>query len=91
MMAAGQDLMDFWKAVPVTTFPELWSFGLKFISRFEMMYRCEPAFSVMKFVKSKYRTRLTYAHLEASIKLAVSNLQPRLESLVKKVQLQGSH
>ena len=43
----------------------------------------------MKFVKSKYRTRLTHAHLEALMKLAATDLQPRLEDLVKKVQLQG--
>ena len=78
MRATGQDLMDFWRAVPVTTFPELRSFSAKFISRFETTYRCEQAFSVMKFVKSKYRTRLTQAHLEASMKLAVTDLQPRL-------------
>ena len=91
VMATGQDLMDFWKAVPVTAFPELRSFIAKFISRFRTTYRCEQAFSVMKFVKSKYRTRLTHAHLEASIKLAVTDLQPRIEDLVKKVQPQGSH
>ena len=91
VMATGQDLMDFWKAVPVTTFPELRSFRAKFISRFGTTYRCEQAFSVMKFVESKYRTRLTHAHLEASIKLAVTDLQPRIEDLVKKVQPQGSH
>ena len=91
VMATGKDLVDFWKAVPVTAFPELRSFNAKFISRFGTTYRCEQAFSTMKFVKSKYRTRLTHAHLEALMKLAVTDLQPRLEDLVKKVQLQGSH
>ena len=90
VMATGQDLVDFWKAVPVTTFPELRSFRAKFISRFGTMYRCELAFSVMKFTKSKYQTRLTHAHLEASMKLAVTDLQPRLEDLAKRVQTQGS-
>ena len=91
VMATGQDLLDFWKAVPVTAFPELQLFSAKFFSRFGTTYRCEQAFSTMKFVKSKYRTRLTHAHLEALIKLTVTDLQPRLEDLVKKVQLQGSH
>ena len=45
----------------------------------------------MKFVKSKYRIRLTHAHQEALMKLAVTDLQPKLEGLVKKVQLQDSH
>ena len=75
--------MDFWKVVPVTTFPELRSFIVIFISRFGTTYRCEQAFSVMKFVKSKYRTRLTHAHLEVSMKLAVTDLQPRLERFGK--------
>ena len=91
LMATGQDLVDFWKAVPVIAFPELRSFSAKFISRLGTTYRCEQAFSTLKFVKSKYRTRLTHAHLEALMKLAVTDLQPRLEDLVKKVQLQGSH
>ena len=90
-MATGQDLVDIWKAIPVTAFPELRSFSAKFISRFGTLYRCEQAFSTMKFVKSKYRTRLTHAHLEALMKLAVTDLQPRVEDLVKKVQFQGLH
>ena len=52
MMATGQDLVDFWKAVPVTAFPELRSFSAKFISRLGTTHRCEQAFSTMKFVKS---------------------------------------
>ena len=91
VIATGQDVMDFWKAVPVTAFPELRSFSAKFISRFGTTYRCEQAFPTMKFVKSKYRTRLTHAHLGALMKLAITDLQPRLKDLVKKVQLQGSH
>ena len=76
VMAIGQDLVDFWKAVSVTAFPKLRSFSAKFISRCGTTYRCEQTFSTMKFVKSKYRTRLTHAHLEALMKLAVTGLQP---------------
>ena len=90
-MATGQDLIDFWKAVPVTAFPELRSFSAKFVSRFGTTYQCEQAFSAIKFITLNYRTRLTHAHQEALMKLAVSDLQPRLEDLVKKVQPQGSH
>ena len=41
VMTAGQDWMDFWKAIPDTTFPELRSFIANFISRFGTTYRCE--------------------------------------------------
>ena len=91
VMATGQDLMDFWKAVPFTTFLELRSFIANFISRFRMTYWCEQAFSALKFVRSRYRTRLTHAHLEASMKLAVTDLQPGLEDLVNRVQPLGLH
>ena len=91
VMATGQNLVEFWKAVPATAFPELWSFSAKSISRFGTTYRCEQAFSAMNFVKSNYQTRLTHAHQEALLKLAVTNFQLRLEDLVKKVQLQGLH
>ena len=91
VMNTGHDLMHFWKAVPVTAFSKLRAFSAKFISRFGTTYRSKQAFSVMKLVKSKYQTRLTHTHLEALIKLAVTDLQPRLQDLVKKVQPQGSH
>ena len=78
-MATGQDLVDFWKAVPVTAYPEWRSFNAKFISHFGTTYRCEQASSAIKFVKSNYRTRLTYAHLGALMKLAVTDLQARKE------------
>ena len=74
VMATGQDLVDFWKAVPVTAFPKLPLFSAKFISRFGTTYRCEQAFSAMKFVKSNYQTRFTHAHQEALMKLAVTDL-----------------
>ena len=67
VMAIGQDSVDFWKAVPVTAFPELRSFSVKSISRFGTMYRREQAFSAMKFVKSNYRTRFTHAHTSRGI------------------------
>ena len=41
VIATGQDLVDVWKAVPVTAFPKLRSFSAKFISRFGTTYRCE--------------------------------------------------
>ena len=83
-MATGQDLVDFWKAVPVTAFPELRSLSVKFVCRFGTTYRSKQTFSAMKFIKSSYRTRLTHAHLEVLMKLAVTDLQPRLEDWVKK-------
>ena len=50
VMAARQDL-DFWKAVLVTAFPELWSFNTKFISRFGTTYRCGTSFLCSKIRK----------------------------------------
>ena len=52
VMATGQDLVDFWKAVPVTPFSELRSFNTKFISRLGTTYRCKQAFSAVKFVEN---------------------------------------
>ena len=39
VMATEQDLVDFWKAVQVTAFPDLRSFSAKSISRFGTTYR----------------------------------------------------
>ena len=60
-MVTGQDLIDFWKAVPATAFPEVQSFSAKFISCFGTTYQCKQAFSVMKYVKLKYQTSTSTA------------------------------
>ena len=41
VIGTWQDLVDFWKAVPVTAFPELWSFSAKFIFCFGTTYWCK--------------------------------------------------
>ena len=92
MMATGQDLMDFKKAATITAFLELQLLSTKFMSHFGTMYRCKQAFSVIKFVKLNYQTRLTYAVCTSkNINEIGSHQQPRLEDLGKKVQPQGSH
>ena len=59
VMATGQDLTDFWKAVPVTTFQKC-KIHLSLWNKISV----QKAFSIMKFVysPSTYQIRLTHMH-----------------------------
>ncbi|XP_036356482.1 uncharacterized protein LOC118762153 [Octopus sinensis] len=66
--------------------------SLKKISyAFGSTYTCKQIFSHMKSVLSPQRSCLTIQHLEACIKLKVTNYAPDIEKLIKNVQGQGSH
>ncbi|KAK1881707.1 SCAN domain containing protein 3, partial [Dissostichus eleginoides] len=58
---------------------------------FGSTYLCETAFSQMKIIKSKYRTRMTDAHLTDCLRLAITNYQPDFKRLTDNVQSQQSH
>jgi hypothetical protein len=47
-----------------------------FGSIFESTYLCEEAFSQMKIIKSRYRSRLTDEHLKYCLHMCLSNYEP---------------
>jgi len=49
------------------------------------------AFSQMKIIKPKYRSRLTDRHLTDCLKLAVSSYEPDFRGLTDSIQSQPSH
>ncbi|KAJ8280743.1 hypothetical protein GJAV_G00058480 [Gymnothorax javanicus] len=49
------------------------------------------AFSDMNFIKNKHRTRLTDAHLQDSLRVAVSSYTPDYNTLVNNMKCQSSH
>uniref|UniRef100_A0A2S2NPE9 SCAN domain-containing protein 3 n=1 Tax=Schizaphis graminum TaxID=13262 RepID=A0A2S2NPE9_SCHGA len=61
------------------------------MSLFGSTYTCEHIFSRMKIVKSKTRARLTDSHLESSLRIASSQIQPNINKLVSEKQCQLSH
>ena len=82
------DVFD-WKDV---NFPILRLCAAKIQCIFGSTYLCESSFSVLKWVKSKARNRLTDINLEAEMLCALSTFDPNLDKLVRdKSQLQPSH
>ena len=64
---------------------------MRMTTLFGSTYVCEQSFSVMKQVKSKERSLLTDGHLEAIMRIAISNIEPDIEKLTKQKQCQVSH
>ena len=84
------EMISFWKMLPVTEYQNLRLFAQRYISRFGSTYRCEQAFSAMKLIKSRNRALLTDQHLNSLMTVAVTELKPDIDKLVKSVQKQVS-
>ena len=85
------EMISFWQMLPVTEYQNLRLFAQRYISRFGSTYRCEQAFSAMKLIKSRNRALLTDQHLNSLMTVAVTELKPDIDKLVKSVQKQVSH
>ncbi|CAI6345817.1 unnamed protein product [Macrosiphum euphorbiae] len=79
------------KYINTETYPNLRNNALRMMSLFGSTYTCEHIFSRMKIVKSKNRVRLTDSHLESSLRIASSKIQPNINKLVSEKQCQLSH
>jgi hypothetical protein len=73
----------FWKLVCKDRFPKLTDFALKLHSMFGSTYTCECTFSTMKHVKSKNRNQMGDKTLEACLRLATTNIDIDMDTLVK--------
>lgn len=82
---------DFWGLVSREKFPLLTACALKVSAYFGSTYLCEMAFSQMKIIKSKYRSRLTDRHLTDCLRLAVCSYEPNYKKLTDSIQSQASH
>ena len=64
--------------------------ALKILSMFGSTYLCEQLFSIMKLTKSIHRNQITDIHLNACLKVNISNnLSPDIDSLVKQIRCQA--
>ena len=87
----ASDMIRFWSSLPSDNFPELRKFAQCYICRFGTTYRCEQAFSAMKLVKGKTRSRLTDSNLNNIMQLTVTELDPNFEKLARSKQPHTSH
>ncbi|XP_050065732.1 general transcription factor II-I repeat domain-containing protein 2A-like [Aphis gossypii] len=81
---------EFWKHASAQKYPNLRSIALRVTSFFGSTWLCESTFSSMKYLKNKYRSRITDSNLDSSLRAAVSNYLPEFLKLAGN-QCQVSH
>lgn len=75
--------IEFYKALPKSSFPNLKSHAQKITAMFASSYICEQVFSTMKLRKNSVRNRLTDHHLAALLRISSSQFQPDYEKLLE--------
>ncbi|KAM9299514.1 general transcription factor II-I repeat domain-containing protein 2-like [Gastrophryne carolinensis] len=74
------------------SFPELSRMFKQTMCLFGSTYLCEKLFSTLNFNKSKYRSRITDAHLQAVLRVSTaSSLTPNVARLCKTNSLMNDH
>jgi hypothetical protein len=64
--------------------------ALRLTASFGSTYICEEAFSKMKIIKSRFRSRLTDEHLKYCLHLCLSNYEPSFSNLSLDMQCHAS-
>jgi hypothetical protein len=72
-------------------YPGIHKHAIFITSMFGSTYKCEQLFSQMKNVKSSIRSRITDEHLESSLRIATTNIEPDLKVILRQKQCQISH
>jgi hypothetical protein len=80
-----------WPIVSKDKYSVLCRVALKVKALFSSTYLCESSFSNMKFIKNKYRNRLTDEHLDNCIRMAVSNYTANIKKIIDESECQPSH
>lgn len=83
-----QSLPNFWAHLHAD-FPELSEKAMKILMPFVTTYLCEKSFSVLVYLKNKYRNRLK--NVESELRIQVSTIKPDITRLVSEMQHQPSH
>ena len=80
-------LIEFWCSM-LQEYPELAKRALEALIPFPTTYLCEGAMSALVNIKTAYRNLHRVAN---DMRIALSNIKPRIEELVSKSQEQRSH
>uniref|UniRef100_A0A8C6SPZ2 Uncharacterized protein n=1 Tax=Neogobius melanostomus TaxID=47308 RepID=A0A8C6SPZ2_9GOBI len=83
------DLASFWIVVS-KEYPSLALRAVKLLLPFTTTYLCESGFSIVTTTKTKARNRLSTT-LEATLRLSLSPIPPRLDLIISGKQAQVSH
>ena len=86
----GKELLDFWICA-ISEYPVLAKRAVKFLLPFTTTYLCESGFSHVTIIKTKQRNCMLTPTLSAYLRLSLFKIQPRIDMLVAKRQVQVSH
>ena len=81
-------LPEFWLSVE-TEYAELARLAIDVLLPFASTWLCEATFSILTYIKSKYRSRLLT--VDDDLRIAVSGIKPRIGMLCSQKQAQPSH
>lgn len=84
-----QQYIEFWRCVP-SNYKNLRDCAQFILTLFPSTYLCEASFSKMKYLKNKYRNRLS-THLEDAMRIACSPNDANIDEIAKQVQHHKSH
>ena len=84
---SSSSLIEFWCNM-LQEYPELAKRALEALIPFPTIYLCETAMSALVNTKATYRNRLRVAN---DMRIALSNINPRIDELDSKRQEQKSH
>ncbi|KAL4100860.1 hypothetical protein QTP88_020889 [Uroleucon formosanum] len=74
---------EFWKAVEKDKFPNLIDCTQKILYVFASTYVCESTFSKLKFIKNKYRSRLTSENVENILRISVPSQPANIDAILE--------
>lgn len=75
--------VEFWRLLSQERYPLLRIWALKLCSIFGSTYICEVAFSAMKLIKSKTRSRMTDSVLSHALRVATSEMEVDFKSILQ--------
>ena len=84
-----EDLLDTWRGA--VKYQNLQELARKTLVLFGSTCVYEAGFSRMKYLKNKYRTRLSDSNLKCGLRLLISSEPPNFAILSEEVQDQGIH
>lgn len=74
---------EFWKVVEKDKFPNLIDCAQKILCFFASTYVCESTFSKLKFIKNKYRSRLTSENVDNILRISVSSQSANIDAILE--------
>lgn len=82
---------EFWVKHVTEKYQNCKKLAINLATMFGSTYICETSFSKMNFLKNKYRSRLTDAHLEDTLRISCSSREPNYKNLAQDRRCNFSH